>query len=345
MRERTINAGKIFAAAFVMILLFFIVPLFFHINAQSTGSDPKIQDIPVIHAYKKLNGRLTSRPFSFELKNQQGETLLTVENNAQGLVSFDLTSIPTLRWLVGDIYYFTLSEVIPENDDGIVRDKTVYRIELHVYESPYVSLIECFNEEGVKVDEIVFENSMDEPPVEPTPIVFYPILPETGFPAAKTKNLSLSNYPPPVYKPLKYTLQIPMLGLAAALVEVPVDPSSGRYDVSGLDHSVGVLSGYALPGEGNSILTGHNHLNSTEAGPFVDLLNLNEGDRVFLNDPSDTLTMYIVYANEKIAEDDFAALNRISSAFDRSLTFITCEDERTDGGYANRRIVAARPAD
>ena len=43
------------------------------------------------------------------------------------------------------------------------------------------------------------------------------------------------------------------------------------------------------------------------------------------------------------AEKDIRGLQRIAERFDDSLTLITCEDERVEGGYANRRIIAAKP--
>lgn len=51
----------------------------------------------------------------------------------------------------------------------------------------------------------------------------------------------------------------------------------------------------------------------------------------------------MVYANEKLAETDGSAVETIAAKFDGSLTMITCEDERVEGGYANRRVVAAKP--
>ena len=51
---------------------------------------------------------------------------------------------------------------------------------------------------------------------------------------------------------------------------------------------------------------------------------------------------YVVYAKEKVAETNTAAFKRISEAFDNAVVMITYEDERVDGGYANRHIVAAR---
>ena len=50
-----------------------------------------------------------------------------------------------------------------------------------------------------------------------------------------------------------------------------------------------------------------------------------------------------MYANEKIEEDDFTGLYRLANRWEDSLTMITCEDERESGGYANRRVIAAKP--
>ena len=98
-----------------------------------------------------------------------------------------------------------------------------------------------------------------------------------------------------------------------------------------------------MPGEGRALLTGHNHLNTTEAGPFALLETLSEGDRIFVTDRYNRLQIFEVYMNTKISEFDFAGLYRISETDEHSLTLITCEDERLDGGYENRRIIAARP--
>lgn len=55
------------------------------------------------------------------------------------------------------------------------------------------------------------------------------------------------------------------------------------------------------------------------------------------------MDIYTVYANEKIADTDFDTLNQIAESAENAVIFITCEDERVEGGYANRRIVAAMP--
>ena len=143
------------------------------------------------------------------------------------------------------------------------------------------------------------------------------------------------------YKPLRMTLEIPSLYLTTEIVEVPeVD---GEYPFKWLGNKAGALQGYALPGEGKAILTGHNHLNTMEAGPFAFLSELAIGDRIFVRDQNGGVQIYTVYVNEKIDEADFEEFYRISDMDEHSLTLITCEDERIEGGYEHRRVVAAKP--
>lgn len=143
------------------------------------------------------------------------------------------------------------------------------------------------------------------------------------------------------YQPLHRTLEIPSLSVAADIVEIPNE--NGEYPITWLGDKVGLLEGFALPGEGYTVLTGHNHLNTTEAGPFALLSSMEEGDRIFVRDSKYNLKTYVVYANEKVSETDYEAVESIAVKYEGSLTMITCEDERIEGGYASRRIVAARP--
>ena len=164
------------------------------------------------------------------------------------------------------------------------------------------------------------------------------VLPRTGF-------FSSHPYDPNVMpKDLKYgypdlILEIPTLGVLSEIVEVPV--WDNEYAVTWLGDSVGMLEGSAQPGEGTVILTAHNHLNDTESGPFALLSSMEEGERVFIRDGNNDLRTFIVYANTKVSETDFEAVDRIAGSFDAPLIMITCEDEMISGGYANRRIVAA----
>jgi LPXTG-site transpeptidase (sortase) family protein len=124
-------------------------------------------------------------------------------------------------------------------------------------------------------------------------------------------------------------------------VKVPF--ADGEYQVTWLGEKVGLLDGFEMPGKGYTVLAGHNHLNTTEAGPFAMLSSMTEGDRIMVRYPNNDLKMYVVYANEKVSETDYDAVEKIAVKYDGSLTMITCEDERVDSSYANRRIIAAKP--
>ena len=167
-----------------------------------------------------------------------------------------------------------------------------------------------------------------------------PHLPKTGFPAKRAT--ALGSRPLDVnYQPLRLTLEVPTQSVSAEIVRVPY--VNDEYAVEWLNDTVGLLEGSPLPGQGRAVITGHNHLNTTEAGPFAFLSGVEEGDRIYVVNARDEMQLFTVYAAEKIAEDDVAALERIAMEYENSLTLVTCEDEQPEGGYANRRIVAARP--
>jgi LPXTG-site transpeptidase (sortase) family protein len=167
-----------------------------------------------------------------------------------------------------------------------------------------------------------------------------PVLPRTGFSALRPEVLSAM--PKDLkYEPLQMLLEIPSLDVTAEIVEVPI--RKGEYAVTWLGDKAGLLEGFALPGEGQSVLTGHNHLDAKAAGPFAGLSRLKEGDRIFINGERGKIQTFVVYANAKIAETGISAVNQLIAGDPLSLTLITCEDERPEGGYANRRVIAARP--
>ena len=193
-------------------------------------------------------------------------------------------------------------------------------------------------------DQVISETFTNRKVEQETPEgpIFHRIetMPKTGFPSLRSsvlkeqpKNLS--------YRPMAFTLQIPSLDITADIVEVPY--ADGEYPVEWLGSSAGLLEGFALPGKGQTFITGHNHLNTMEAGPFALLNEMGIGDRIFVVDPENKLQIFTVYANEKIAEKDIRGLERIAGQFNNSMTLITCEDEMESGGYANRRIIACKP--
>ena len=166
------------------------------------------------------------------------------------------------------------------------------------------------------------------------------MLPRTGFSALNPQELPQQGAEIS-YKASGLTLQIPSLSVTAEIVTVPAVDED--YPVEWLGGNAGLLEGSSEPGKGVSIIAAHNHLNTTEAGPFALLSELEAGDVLFVLDRGSQYRSFRVYASEKIGENDTAALRALAEEAEDPLLLITCEDERPEGGYANRRIVAASP--
>ena len=185
----------------------------------------------------------------------------------------------------------------------------------------------------------------DQTPVEPEKekgFTFFRIeeLPRTGLPSSQSYRMPEK---PGVleYKPLGLWLEIPSISSMTEIVEVPF--LDGGYPVEWLGGSAGLLEGSARPGEGLTVIAGHNHIDAAESGPFALLRYVEEGERIFSLDNRDRIRTYIVYANEKVGSRDVDQVKKISEAYENPLILITCEDETIPGYYENRRIVAARP--
>lgn len=163
-------------------------------------------------------------------------------------------------------------------------------------------------------------------------------LPATGFSASHMTALP-ARPQGLAYASTGLTLQIPGLDIAEEILTVPETDSS--YPVEWLGSSIGLLEGSSLPGRGITVLTGHNHLNTMEAGPFLFLSKLEDGDLLMVNDRFDRIQVFRVFGNYKIASDGFASI--VPELKDNALVLITCEDESVDGGYLNRRVVLAKP--
>ena len=165
-------------------------------------------------------------------------------------------------------------------------------------------------------------------------------LPATGF--STRHHTPLSVKPADVrYADLNMRIQIPTLSIDVELTGVPELEKS--WAVEWLGDRAGLLSGFAEPGQGTSIIAGHNHLNDTQAGPFVMLFELEENDRIFVNTPDGDLVLFSVYANELLDSDDIEHIVSIADREEGSLVLITCENESENGGYLNRRAVFAKP--
>lgn len=163
-------------------------------------------------------------------------------------------------------------------------------------------------------------------------------LPATGFPAdhvtllpSRPKEIS--------YDVSGYTLQIPKLDVAEMIVTVPL--ADGNYPIDWLESNIGLLEESSFPGQGISVLTGHNHLSTTEVGPFLLIETLEKGDRLFITDQNNNLISFKVYENCKIPADEFVSI--ADNLKENTLVMITCEDESVDGGYLNRRVIFAEP--
>ena len=164
-------------------------------------------------------------------------------------------------------------------------------------------------------------------------------MPKTGFSAIHP--LSLPEQPMSVdYTPTRLTLQLPTLDVGSEIVTVPY--IDGNYPVEWLGSAVGMLEGSNMPGEGITVLTGHNHLNTTEAGPFALLRELEAGDSFMITDSRGTMQAWHVYRNAKIPADGFSRI--AGDVKENSMILITCEDESSDGGYINRRVILAEPS-
>ena len=185
-------------------------------------------------------------------------------------------------------------------------------------------------------------NKIKTPPTPPEPPHFFRLtgeLPETGI--TTVGGYPLSSKPASVnYLPTTMELQLPTLDIMSSIVTI--EPIDGRYPVEWLGYEAGLLDGTAKPGEGISVIAAHNTLNSEDYGPFALIMNMEEGDRFFVTDDDGSILIFQVYANEKIGSHDYDGLWKVASEYDNTLTLLTCEDERAEGGYASRRAVAAR---
>lgn len=165
-------------------------------------------------------------------------------------------------------------------------------------------------------------------------------LPQTGFSTRypqvlSAKPLSLN------YDHTGLTLEIPSLDVMTDIVVVPF--TENEYPIRWLGSFAGMLEGSALPGEGVSIITGHNHLSTTEAGPFALLSRLTPGAKLFVLNQDNQITSFTVVDNELIDAADITGLETIVSVYGNTLALVTCENEQPEGGYANRRVITAIP--
>ena len=279
-----------------------------------------------------------------------GACAITIMNTADG---FDYPISSSRFRLINDAGE-NIDSGIPVDVDLVNREKMVeleikidddmdpFKIQMADYSAFYdfENLSRLIKEAYTVPEEIT--NRIDFFRINDFPLPDNKELPKTGFSSQQPSRLREKPLNI-VYKPTRLTLRLPTLSVESEILIVP--ETDGDYPVEWLGSAAGLLEGFAMPGEGYALITGHNHLNTTEAGPFALLSSLEKGDRIFVSDEDGGLKIFKVYASEKIGAADGKALTRIAKTFDGSLTLLTCEDESPEGGYISRRIVAARPVD
>ena len=162
-------------------------------------------------------------------------------------------------------------------------------------------------------------------------------LPATGF--SSLRPAVLPEQPKDLrYEPVRMHLMLPTLDQDIELVTMPREGNS--WAAAWLGSDAGLLEGSALPGEGVSIIAGHNTLNDTDYGPFALLAALEVNDTVMVREESGALKLFRVYANELLEPDDMERLSALAG--EDGLVLLTCENESAAGGYLNRRAVFAR---
>ena len=132
---------------------------------------------------------------------------------------------------------------------------------------------------------------------------------------------------------------IPSLDVDTEMVRVP--QAGDTWPVEWLGERAGLLEGSALPGQGMSVVSAHNTLNTTEYGPFALLFTLKVNDTVMVRDENGSLKLFRVYANALLEADDTETLTSIAARGTNTLVLVTCENESAEGGYLNRRVVFA----
>ena len=195
------------------------------------------------------------------------------------------------------------------------------------------------------IDQSFVDQPVNRPPAMNYPsVTFYPIrqnpvfqpmcvLPRTGFPTGFPTLIKKSV----TYAKTNMSISIPTLNVRENIVIVPL--VDGSYPVESLGDNIGLLEGSGPGKEDLFVLAAHNHLNNQEQGPFVKLSAMKESDLIFISGANNSSRTFVVYANEKFAEDDIDGLGAFVKP--GCMILITCEDESVEGGYLNRRVIFA----
>ena len=163
-------------------------------------------------------------------------------------------------------------------------------------------------------------------------------LPATGFAPERVTRLPAQPAGKAYSTDSGLTLDIPTLGIKAAVVGVP--RSADGWDVTWLGKDAGYLEGTAFPTwNGDSVIAGHVWDADNKPGPFLNLKQLKYGDPVRIHGWGQVYT-YQVRENALVWPDDTASvLKHEEGAW---VTLLTCEDfNLLFDRYTYRRIVRA----
>ena len=111
------------------------------------------------------------------------------------------------------------------------------------------------------------------------------------------------------------TIQIPKINLKYPILEKVTKKS--------LETSVAKLYGPGLNEIGNNVIVGHNYRNGTM---FSNLKKLNNGDAIYITDPSGRKIKYIIYKIYRTSGDDASYMTRNTNG-KREISLSTCTDD------------------
>jgi LPXTG-site transpeptidase (sortase) family protein len=163
-------------------------------------------------------------------------------------------------------------------------------------------------------------------------------LPTTGFAPNQITSLPLQSVDKAYTAYSDFWLEIPKLGVRVDIVGVPM--SNYGWDVTWLDDEAGWLSGTTYPTwPGNSVVTAHVWDAFDRAGPFVDLNELQWGDRVIVH-LNGSSYVFEVRSKHTVKPDDMSLVEREEDY--AWLNLLTCQgfDEESNV-YQYRLIVRA----
>lgn len=156
---------------------------------------------------------------------------------------------------------------------------------------------------------------------------------------------TLKNTTQPESQGLPVRLVIPTINVNAGVQYLGITPQ-GEMEVPSNAVDVGWFKLGSRPGEkGSAVIAGHIDGESGEAGVFIDLYTLKQGDELYIEDDQGIMTRFIVresrtydpgYAEEIFSVNDSAHLN-----------LVTCDGiwDGTKKSYAKRLVVFADIAD